>query len=71
VRPEDILLTDSEGLPATVISSEFLGHAVRLKLQTIDGTRAAVILPARSQVPATGSSVFLTWSDSAAHVLDD
>ncbi len=71
VRPQDILFTGPEGLPALVIGSEFLGNGIRVKLQTIDGTSVAAVVPPRTQVPATGSSVFLTWNASAAHVFDE
>lgn len=71
VRPEDIGLTGPDGLPATIIGADFLGHVIHVKARTVDGTRVAVVLPPRAQVPATGSNVFLSWSDSAALVFDD
>ncbi len=71
VRPEDVMLVATNGIPATIIGSDFLGHALHIKAQTIDRIPIVAVLPPESQVPATGSTVFLTWRDSAAHVFDE
>ena len=71
VRPEDVMLVATSGIPATITGADFLGHTIHVKAETVDGVRVAAVLPPESQVPATGSTVCLTWSDSAAHVFDE
>jgi ABC-type Fe3+/spermidine/putrescine transport system ATPase subunit len=68
VRPEDVLLGDSGFFPARVVTRQFSGAAVALKLLTERGVPVAVELDADGHTPAVGASVHVSWLPRAAHV---
>ncbi len=63
---------DGDGVAATLISEEFIGSVVTLFLETADGTEFKVQLQERALGAldlASGGTLFLTWPETAAHVL--
>lgn len=70
LRPEAISLAGDTGVPATVQTTNFLGAATRLAVET-KGTRLHVTVPAGVPIPETGASVKLSWQPADVHYMDD
>ena len=68
VRPEDIDLAPSGGLPAVVTTIEYLG-ADSIVSCTVGGQQLAVRAPRRVEYPM-GARIHLTWAKDVAHVFD-
>ena len=66
LRPEDLLLT-TEGLPAEVLTSSFLGALRRTRVRLADGSELAVQHGAREQ-PTPGERVHLALSGTPVTV---
>lgn len=68
VRPEDVSLTDGDGISADVVSCDYLG-ADTIVAASCQGQEILVRAAGRCPL-ASGDKVKLTWSPSAAHVFD-
>ena len=68
IRAEDIVPGEREGLPATVVSKEYLGADTMLRCQVGSGQ---VLVRAGRAVPAqVGDALRLSWPDDALHLFD-
>jgi len=65
LRPEQVRLVDSEGLPARVTCIVFRGEGWMLECRCPDGQRLRVSLPAGATPPAPDATVMLGWDDAA------
>jgi ABC-type sugar transport system ATPase subunit len=65
-RPEHTHITSS-GVAATVALVEHLGHEIQVVCTIDTEHRAIVRLPAGTEVPSNGSSVFLTADENHRH----
>ena len=70
LRPEAISVAGDTGVPATVQTTNFLGAATRLAVET-KGTQLHVTVPAGVPIPETGASVKLSWQPADVHYMDD
>lgn len=68
VRPEDVSLTDSDGIRAEVVSCDYLG-ADTIVATSCQGQEILVRATGRCPLNA-GDTIGLTWLQSAAHVFD-
>lgn len=57
VRPEQIVLTEGPGVPATVTGHDFHGHDATVALLLADGTRVTARVPGHAVPVAAGSAV--------------
>jgi len=69
VRPEDVRLTEGEGVSFRVLSVEYLG-ADSVVLGTVGSEAVAVRTPGRVEL-APGVRTFVAWSPQAVHVFDE
>jgi ABC-type Fe3+/spermidine/putrescine transport system ATPase subunit len=68
VRPEDVQLGEQGYFPAQVVSRQFSGAQVALKLATQRGDTIAAELDADGHTPPVGATVQVSWPPRAAHV---
>ncbi len=68
VRPEEILVVDTDGFDATVISGEYLGADTLLDCKLGDNT--VTVRASGLNVPASGSTVQIKWQPQAQHFFD-
>ncbi|MGN6305044.1 MAG: ABC transporter ATP-binding protein [Mesorhizobium sp.] len=67
VRPENVRLSQADGLQAKVETATYLGTSILLLLRLIDGTVLQTSLPVGSQtIPALGETVCASWSPDNA-----
>ena len=71
LRPESIRLSSEGGVPASVLSRNFLGSTIRLHVNAQGGIPLHIIIPADQAAPDFGSKIFLTWKPSDLHYMDD
>ncbi|PTY37422.1 hypothetical protein BGP77_13015 [Saccharospirillum sp. MSK14-1] len=62
VRPDEVELVITEGVPARLLSRSFLGTQIRLHLALADGTEIQALLPSRASV--VGESVQVRFAPS-------
>jgi len=70
LRPEAIRLSSETGIPASVLSRNFLGATTRLHVEA-QGTPLHIILPADQPAPDFGAKVLLSWNPADIHYMDD
>ena len=73
LRPEAIRVAgqmSSDGVPARVVSLNYLGAATRLALDA-EGLRLHATLPAGAAVPAEGDTVMLTFNREQLHLMEE
>ncbi|MEP7062030.1 MAG: ABC transporter ATP-binding protein [Betaproteobacteria bacterium] len=69
VRPEDIVIGDRDGIPATVLSREYLGADTILRCQV--GSEKLLVRAGRTLQAQVGDSVRLSWPVGALHLFDN
>jgi putative spermidine/putrescine transport system ATP-binding protein len=72
VRADRCRLTQTDGVPATVIAVEYQGTAVRVAVQTAAGEDASVVVPDQSFFAAPvapGAGTMLAWAAEDEHAL--
>ncbi|MEO8739509.1 MAG: ABC transporter ATP-binding protein [Casimicrobiaceae bacterium] len=68
IRAEDILLGESDGVPSTVLSREYLGADTVLRCQV--GSEQLLVRADRTLQTRVGESVRLSWPANALHLFD-
>jgi len=68
IRPEDIKLSNDEGLPAELVAADYLGADTIITARTGDQT-LLVRVPGRARI-AGGERAALNWSPKAVHLFD-
>ena len=68
VRAEDIVMTDREGFPSTVLGKEYLGADTMLRCQV--GSEQILVRAGRAVSAQVGDSLRLSWPDDALHLFD-
>ncbi len=68
VRPEDIVLTDADGLPAVVESVEYLGADTIVDCRV--GEQPIVVRTGGRVRPSPGAAIRLAWEREATHWFD-
>jgi sn-glycerol 3-phosphate transport system ATP-binding protein len=68
IRAEEILLSDTDGIPSTVLSKEYLGADTLLCCQV--GTEKILVRAGRVLPTAVGDSIRLSWPPAAMHLFD-
>lgn len=69
LRPESLQLTKSGGVEGTVSALRYMGSSTRVVVQ-VAGCEIGVSVPAGQPLPEQGSSVRITCSPSALHILE-
>lgn len=70
IRPEDVVLTESGGLPAQVTESVYLGNALNVMARLADGSPVALRLAATAPAPEPGTRIALRLPPEALQVLE-
>ena len=68
IRAEDISLSDSDGIPSTVLSREYLGADTILRCSV--GSEQLLVRAGRTLQTEVGDSVRLSWPVGALHLFD-
>jgi sn-glycerol 3-phosphate transport system ATP-binding protein len=68
IRPEDILLSDRDGIPSTVLATEYLGADTILRCRL--GSEALLVRAGRAIPAQVGDPVRLSWPAGALHLFD-
>jgi sn-glycerol 3-phosphate transport system ATP-binding protein len=68
IRAEDISLSDSDGIPSTVLSREYLGADTILRC--LVGSEQLLVRAGRTLQTEVGDSVRLSWPAGALHLFD-
>jgi ABC-type sugar transport system ATPase subunit len=69
IRPHDVVITASDGLPATIELVEPRGHDTVVHAR-LDGLESTVVLVVSNEPPAAGSSVRLVFKTDRVHLFD-